>query len=390
LFKLRGYASFGILLQPWEVTALSNKRRRVARIVRACSAVVGLTLTTPWLAAVNGKTWTGLGASDNWSDANNWTPAGAPPNVNSFTPAKASVHFDGSTRLTPAQNFVTGFNLFEIIYEVGAGPFVISGSPIGFGSNQTGYIINNSAAPQIIHNEIVTAFLDTYFGTPFLGSTPITPGTSLTLDKVSGTGVVLVSPAKNGLVTMNTATYTGTTTVQAGQLTLAVDAWGPVLTGPGGADVKRGVLAFNYSNSTTPAATVQAILANGYASNFSTGQIRDSAATSSIGLGWNDDGTSNVKVAATYYGDADLNGTVDSADFNVLAANFSRAGNWSQADFDYNGVVDTIDVNLLESNFGKPSVLGLADGGSFGTLAPEPLSAALATLAAGTVALRRR
>jgi len=56
--------------------------------------------------------------------------------------------------------------------------------------------------------------------------------------------------------------------------------------------------------------------------------------------------------------DANHNHTVDSIDFNILAANFGLAPrDFSQGDFNYNTTVDTIDFNLLANNFGK-SILG--------------------------------
>src|SRR5205814_6972586 len=70
-------------------------------------------------------------------------------------------------------------------------------------------------------------------------------------------------------------------------------------------------------------------------------------------------------------GDADLSGTVDTIDFNLLATNFSQSGKkWFDGDFDYNGTVDTIDFNLLASNFS----LSLAAPAA-GNLVPEPLCA---------------
>src|SRR5205814_7074794 len=54
------------------------------------------------------------------------------------------------------------------------------------------------------------------------------------------------------------------------------------------------------------------------------------------------------------YGDANLDGSVDTIDFNILAANFSdnSAPGWGAADFNGDGSVDTTDFNLLASNFG--------------------------------------
>src|SRR5207247_10459626 len=59
-----------------------------------------------------------------------------------------------------------------------------------------------------------------------------------------------------------------------------------------------------------------------------------------------------VLVRYTAYGDANLDGSVDTVDFNALAANFSQSGKrWIHGDFNYDSVVDTTDFNLLASNF---------------------------------------
>jgi hypothetical protein len=52
--------------------------------------------------------------------------------------------------------------------------------------------------------------------------------------------------------------------------------------------------------------------------------------------------------------DANHDGRVDTIDFNILAANFSRSGtDFSQGNFNYDSKTDTIDFNLLVANFGK-------------------------------------
>src|SRR5262249_40949581 len=58
-----------------------------------------------------------------------------------------------------------------------------------------------------------------------------------------------------------------------------------------------------------------------------------------------------VLVRYTLYGDANIDGTVDTVDFTLLAANFSQTGkSWYDADFDYNGTVDTVDFSQLAAN----------------------------------------
>jgi hypothetical protein len=56
----------------------------------------------------------------------------------------------------------------------------------------------------------------------------------------------------------------------------------------------------------------------------------------------------------TWFGDADINGTVDSVDFNMLSGHFSQSGtHWAQGDFNYDGTTDTIDFNLLSGDFSQ-------------------------------------
>lgn len=58
-------------------------------------------------------------------------------------------------------------------------------------------------------------------------------------------------------------------------------------------------------------------------------------------------------VKYTYYGDANLDGTVDSSDYAILSANYGESGKiWSDGDFNYDGTVDDADAALLEANYG--------------------------------------
>src|SRR5207248_5322707 len=117
---------------------------------------------------------------------------------------------------------------------------------------------------------------------------------------------------------------------------------------------------------------------------------------SNKGLGWVDNTTAKqVLVGYVYYGDANLDGTVDTLDFNSLAANFGGTGKvWSQADFNYDGTVDTLDFNNLAANFGQQLADGSGGGGAgaanVGALVPEPTSAAKIALSLGVLATARR
>jgi len=98
------------------------------------------------------------------------------------------------------------------------------------------------------------------------------------------------------------------------------------------------------------------------------------------------DGTA-ILIGYTLFGDANLDLTVDTTDFNNLAANFSQPGkHWTDGDFNYDGTVDTTDFNLLASNFSQT----LPGTPALGALVPEPGAMAMIALASGALLRRKR
>jgi autotransporter-associated beta strand protein len=159
-------------------------------------------------------------------------------------------------------------------------------------------------------------------------------------------------------------TYSGTTTVQGGRLVLGKDdirdAWDPVLN-RGGADVKGGRLVFDYNDDgSTIASQVKSILTAGFQQTpkFSTGPIRTSNTIDSIHtLGWiKDVANSEVRVAYTYYGDADLNGRVNFDDYVRIDNGFNNhLLDWENGDFNYSGGIDFDDYVLIDLAFNSQS-----------------------------------
>ncbi len=77
----------------------------------------------------------------------------------------------------------------------------------------------------------------------------------------------------------------------------------------------------------------------------------------------------SVLVAYTESGDANLDGVVNTLDFNLLAANFgSNSGRWFRGDFNYDGTVNALDFNVLATNFGAT----LSSGAFLSSVVPEP------------------
>jgi T5SS/PEP-CTERM-associated repeat protein len=93
-------------------------------------------------------------------------------------------------------------------------------------------------------------------------------------------------------------------------------------------------------------------------------------------LGHAVDDDSTVLARLTRYGDANLDGNVNLADFNVLAINFGTSGAfWHEADFNYDEIVNLGDFNLLAANFGLtagPDGPTPEDWSALASAVPEP------------------
>jgi hypothetical protein len=181
------------------------------------------------------------------------------------------------------------------------------------------------------------------------------------------------------------------------------------ISGSGKMDLANNALVVDYTGS-SPLSAIRANIISGYAGGAWTGNGLTSssaaaaassahktalgyAEASAIGLvGGTFRGQSipddAVLVGYVYAGDANLDKTVDTVDFNNLAQNFSGSGKlWNQGDFNYDGSVDTVDFNLLASNFSQ--TLPASGGGSLGALVPEPSTFA-AIAAMGMLLIRQR
>ena len=205
-------------------------------------------------------------------------------------------------------------------------------------------------------------------------------GTFVTVDGGSGLDSVQVNGDSVGtaavqfLSTQDLATldiFTGGTAVltAGGAKVLVTQALS--VAGTGKLDLTDNDMVIDYSGA-SPLATLKALLTSGYAGSAWTGNgvqssvaAANAAKTTGLGLGENSQlGYANfsgiavdataILVKYTWYGDASLDGAVNTTDFNLLAGNFGGASkHWSLGDFNFSGTVDTTDFNLLAANFGK-------------------------------------
>jgi autotransporter-associated beta strand protein len=172
---------------------------------------------------------------------------------------------------------------------------------------------------------------------------------------------------------------------------------------------------------TTPAASVEHLVANGYAGGAwnGAGGIVSSAAQGVHTLGVADNAELNLAsfgghdgltgaetfVKYTYYGDADLTNFVDRPDFLRFRDGFFglEAAAWLFGDFNYSGIVNGDDFALFMfgyrnqpgaippwTSFDDELLAFALDNNLDPALVPEPGSAALLTLAAGLLLRRQR
>lgn len=222
---------------------------------------------------------------------------------------------------------------------------------------------------------------------------------SATLGPVSGNGSISLGGG-SGVATLNVTNFAqssvnitdgGALHVIADPLNHYTNTAAVSLTGSGALDLNN----HNLLTTTSPATIRQYLIAgyNGGAWNGTAG-INSSWAAADTNhattLGYKDNGDGTTLVAATLCGDTNLNGSVDLADYNTLAANFDKPGDWSQGDFNYDGTVDLADYNLLAANFNKSA----AQVGGIDTISaasvPEPMATGVAALAVGAVLARRK
>ncbi len=85
-----------------------------------------------------------------------------------------------------------------------------------------------------------------------------------------------------------------------------------------------------------------------------------------------------LRVRSTFAGDFNLDGTVNTLDFTIMAANFNKSGiEFPQCDANFDGVVNVLDFNAVASNFGQTAfAAGSSSAPAAGKVAPLSASPA--------------
>jgi hypothetical protein len=168
------------------------------------------------------------------------------------------------------------------------------------------------------------------------------------------------------------------TTLGSGTASSNVNLTSLSITGNGVLDLNNNHIIITYGSS-DPITTIAGYIQSGYNGGGWNGPGIDSSAAAihpGYALGYADgaDGvvaglsSGQIEVMYTLLGDANLDGLVNSADFNILAANFNQSiTGWDQGDFNYDGIVNSADFNALAANFNQ-GVSGAASAGDVAAL----------------------
>lgn len=338
--------------------------------LRIFASIVVLSTSFCW----GQTTWTGTGTGD-WTDPADWT-AGVPNSID------ASANFD-----TTASNTFVNVDQPVIVGQLNitSGPwlYLIQGaSPIILNSDTGPAQLNDAGAQNVI-------------------LAPVTIASDTTINVAAGAELSISSDLSSDGVNL---TYTGggsltvpyirafSLNIQQGAVSMFEDGSNNTIStlssltiAPGQVlDLANNSLIINYSGA-SPLATITSEIADAYDNGkWDKPGLTSSDAASHAGaaLGVGDAATLGITnfqgqlvgnaviVKYTWYGDANLDGKVDSADLALMNQGRSEGlSGWMNGDFNYDGVINSDDYALF--------TLGLEMQNSAAVQVPEPLSANL-------------
>jgi hypothetical protein len=332
--------------------------------------------------------------SENWSNAANWT-AGAVNGVDSVATFSAAAITAAATVTLDAPQTVG-----RVVFG-GTNPYALTGGTLTLDVSAIGTArIRATSGSHLIQSPITLSDdtgIDASSGATITISGAITGGSNRVVKMAPG--VVVLGKLSAGQLDVNDGTLklSGNGTA-SGVAEITGVSYGDLAR----LDVGDNGLVVNYTAS-DPSAGIRSALASGYYGGAWTGPgIMSSTSGGATGMGVGyartaDTGaitafntipvdSTTVVVRRTYNGDGNLDGKVNTVDFNHLAGGFgSGSPGWLNGDYDYDNDVDSIDFNALAANYGKV-LPGAAPG--LGSVVPEP--AALSVVALAGLALRRR
>src|SRR5688500_7568800 len=348
-------------------------------------------------------------ADGNWGEPSNWLglPSPVPDGVD-------HIALFGLSILAPRTVTVDAPRTVGTLYFNNGSGYTLAGTnPITLDVSSgeariDSHVGSHTVTAPLVLNDDVLITVGTGAGAPSasvltLGG-PIT-ATGRTITKAGAARLDVGSLSAAGL-TVNS----GTVLLRAGSGTSRVQVLTiPTVTTPRRLDITNNALVIDYaSGGPSPIADVRAHIGRGFAGGGWNGSgivtshgdattlgggYAEASALSPVPAGFGSGDARAVLLRLTRYGDANLDGLVNLADFNRLASNFgSTSAVWSQGDFNYDGNVNLADFNRLASNFGQSAAgpgVTPDDWAALASAIPEPTSA-LSLRGIATIALKRR
>lgn len=190
----------------------------------------------------------------------------------------------------------------------------------------------------------------------------------------------------------NIALATGTNPTTAENITISatnVHYVSAVLTGSNG-EIDFNNMGFTGTRSTLRGDFNNDTLINHLDVNLLATEIRSMQHTAKYDLN-NDTFANNLDfeimitdVLSTFFGDANLDGTVNIQDLSLLASAFGNSGGWELGNFNTDNIINIQDLSLLASNFGMPLSPPAVES------SPIPTPSSLSLLALSAIILFKR
>jgi fibronectin-binding autotransporter adhesin len=286
------------------------------------------------------------------------TPAGGGQLLPTNTPVNLAV--TGATLDLNGNNQIIGSltGVVGSLVTLGAGNLTTGGdntTPVTFAGNMSstggGLTKTGTGTFTLSGTNTYTGNTSVTGGTLVIGSTTALPvGTNLSIATSSAVTVPNHGAGAKTLLQVSSFSTTGTGTLDLSNNDMIVHNGVPanIFT-----ELKAGFNApVGYWNGTGGIASSAAAADTKHLTTlgFRTGGITfDSVSTTST----------DVLVKYTYYGDANLDGSVNGADYQQIDLGFgSHLTGWSNGDFNYDGVVDGSDFSLIDNTFNQINASG--------------------------------